>query len=98
MSKNHYDANKITKLFWRKLIFFDIIKTQDIPSQNAKVEKNLKGTLNSIPTPSPSVQIQIVGGKVFLSCKGKRLLGVVKNLLKNKQFVDITQQCFALLP
>ena len=39
-----------------------------------KVEKVLKGSLDSIP--SPSVKIQILGGKVCLRCKGKTLLGV----------------------
>ena len=52
-----------------------------------KVEKILKGILDSIPSPSLSVTIQIMGGKVC-----KELLGIV-----NKKFVDITQQCFALL-
>ena len=33
-----------------------------------KVEKILKGSLDSIP--SPSVKIQIMGGKVCLRCKG----------------------------
>jgi len=62
-----------------------------------KVEKILKGSLDSIPSPSSSLKIQIMGGKVCLMCKGKPLLGVVNTLLKAK-FVDITQQCFALLP
>ena len=31
-----------------------------------KVEKILKGNLDSIPSPSPSVKIQILGGKVCL--------------------------------
>ena len=31
-----------------------------------KVENILKGSLDSIPTPSPSVKIQIMGGKVYL--------------------------------
>ena len=64
-----------------------------------KVEKILKGSLDSIP--SPSVKIQIMGGKVCLSCKGKTLLGVVNKLFAFKclkKFVDITQQCFSLLP
>jgi hypothetical protein len=39
------------------------------------------------------VKIQIIGGKGYLNCNGKTLLGVA-----NKKFVDITQQCFALLP
>ena len=38
-----------------------------------KVEKILKGS----PSPSPSVKIQIMGGKVCLKCKGKTLLGVL---------------------
>ena len=46
----------------------------------AKVEKILKGSLNSIP--SPSVKIQIMGGKVCLRWKGKTLLGLVDKLLK----------------
>ena len=31
-----------------------------------KVEKILKGSLDLIPSPSPSVKIQIIGGKVYL--------------------------------
>jgi hypothetical protein len=48
---------------------------------SGKVEKILKGSLDSIPTPSPSVKIQIMGGKVCLRFKGKTLLGVVNKLL-----------------
>ena len=33
-------------------------------TSESKVEKILKGSLNSIPSPSPSVKIQIIGGKV----------------------------------
>ena len=47
-----------------------------------KVENILTGKLDSIPSPSQSVKIQIMGGKVCLRCKGKTLLGVVKELLK----------------
>ena len=43
-----------------------------------KVQKILKGSLDSIP--SPSVKIQIMDRKVCLSCKGKTLLGVVNKL------------------
>ena len=46
-----------------------------------KVEKILKGSLDLIPSPSPSVIIQIMGGKVSLRCKGKTLLGIVNKLL-----------------
>ena len=52
-----------------------------------KVETILKGNLDLIPSPSPSVEIQIMAGKVCFRCKGKTLLSV-----------DIIQQCFALSP
>ena len=45
-----------------------------------KLEKILKGSLDSIP--SSSVKIQIMCGKVCLRCKGKTLLGFVNKLLK----------------
>ena len=43
-------------------------KTKEVKSEagikiGSKVEKILKGSLNSIPSPSPSVKIQIMGGK-----------------------------------
>ena len=38
-----------------------------------KLENVLKGSLDLIPSPSPSVKIQIMGGKVCLRCKGKTL-------------------------
>ena len=44
---------------------------------SSKVEKNLKGSLDLIQSPLPSVKIQIMGGKICLRCKGKTLLGVV---------------------
>ena len=47
-----------------------------------KVEKILKGSLDSIPSPSPSVKIQIMGRKVCLRCEDKTLLGIVNKLLK----------------
>ena len=47
-----------------------------ILKNDCKVEKILKSSLDSIPSPSPSVKIQIMGGKVCLRCKGKTLLGV----------------------
>ena len=49
-----------------------------------KVEKILKGSMDSIPSPSPSVKIQIMSGKVCLRCKGKTLLVIVNKLLKTK--------------
>ena len=55
--------------------------------KSVKVEKFLKGSLNSIPSPSPSMKIQIMGRKVCLMCKGKTLLGVVNKLLKTKSLL-----------
>ena len=52
-----------------------------------KVEKILKGSLDSIPSPSPSVKIQIMGRKVCLRWEGKNLLGIVNKLLKTKSFL-----------
>ena len=43
------------------------------------VEKILKGSLDSIPSPSPSVKILIMGGKVCLRCKGKKSQGLSTN-------------------
>ena len=51
---------------------------------SCKVENILKGSLDSIPSPSSSGKIQIVGGKVCLRCKGKTLLGIFKNFWKQK--------------
>ena len=50
------------------------------------LEKNIPGS-PLIPSSSPSVKIQIVGGKVCLRCKGKTLLGVVNKLLKTERLL-----------
>jgi hypothetical protein len=49
--------------------------------QTSKVEKILKDSPDLIPSPSPSVKIQIMGGKICMRCKGKTLLGIVNKLL-----------------
>ena len=67
----------IIALLWR--IVCQILKI-------IKVEKILKVSLDLIKSPSPSVKIQIMDGKVCLRCEGKTLLGIVN------------QQCFAFLP
>ena len=52
-----------------------------------------------IPSPSPSVKIQIMGGKFGLRCKGNILLaGYCQQTFESKKLVDISQQCVALLP
>jgi hypothetical protein len=60
----------------------------------SKVDNILKGSLYSIPSPSTSMKIQIMDGKVCLRCKGKTFLGFVKQTFENKKFVDISQQFF----
>ena len=45
-----------------------------------KVEKIVKGSLDLILSPSHSVKIQIMGGKVCLRHKGKTLLGIASKL------------------
>ena len=69
-------AKKMTINFNSCLDSLDCLRVR-----SSKVEKILKGSLDSIPSPSPSVKIQIMGGKVCLRCKGKTLLGVVNKLL-----------------
>jgi hypothetical protein len=62
-----------------------------------KVEKILEDNLDSIPSPSPSLKIQVIGRKVCLRHKGKTLLGIVNKLFVSKVFDNI-QKCFAFTP
>ena len=58
---------------------------------NTKVEKILKGSLDLIQSPSLSVKIQIMSGKVYLRCRGKILLamlGAVNKILKTKSLLS----------
>ena len=64
-------------------------------SDIVKVEKILEGSLDLILSPSPSVKIQIMGGKV---CLRQNNAGRCQQTFENKMFVVITQQCFALTP
>ena len=55
-----------------------------------KVKNILEDSLlDSILTPSHSVKIQIIGGKVGLRCKGKTLLGVVNKLFCTKSLLTV---------
>ena len=56
-----------------------------------KVEKILEDSLDSIPSPLPSVKIQIMGRKVWLRWRGKTLLGVVNKLLKTKCLLTLDE-------
>ena len=54
-----------------------------------KVETMLKGSLDLVLSPSPSVKIQIISRKVCFRCKGKTLLGDVNKILKQKGLLII---------
>ena len=43
-----------------------LLLIEEVPLTVNKVEKIVKGSLDSIPSPSSSVKIQIIGGKVYL--------------------------------
>ena len=45
------------------MVKIKILKTTSFLGKSFKVEKILKGSLDSIPSPSHSVKIQIMGGK-----------------------------------
>jgi hypothetical protein len=64
----------------------DILKLIDLYIQDSydKVETIIKASLDLIPSPSPSVKIQIMGREFCSSCKGKTLLGVESKLLITK--------------
>ena len=72
----------------KRVFFIYKNKYKKMPKPNRiKVENILKGTLDSIPSPSPLVKSQIMCGKVWLRCKGKTLLGVVNKFLKTKSLL-----------
>ena len=60
---------------------FHFLKKIFSSNHKSKVEIFLKSSLDSIPSPSSSVKIQIMGWKFCLRCKGKTLVGDAKKLL-----------------
>jgi len=63
-----------------------------------KVENMLKGSLDSIPSPSSSVKIKVMGWKACLRCKGKTLLGVANKLLKTKSLLTSSSNVLLYYP
>ena len=58
------DQEFIRRYFILNLVLcFESLKVEGKNLGFVKVEKILKGSLDSIPLPSPSVKIQIMGGK-----------------------------------
>ena len=72
---------------WNSSLGIEKIRNSGISILKSKVEKIPKDSLDLIPSPSSSVKIQIMGGKVCLMCKGKTLLGIVNKLLKTKSLL-----------
>ena len=60
------------------------------PENQCKVKKILEDSLDSVPSPSPYVEIQIMGRKVGLRCKGKTLLGVVNKLFVQQSLLTMS--------
>ena len=63
---------------------------------SCKVEKILKGSMDSISSPSPSMKIQIMCGKVCLRRKGKTLLGIVTTLFVFKSLMTTSSNVLPL--
>ena len=81
LAKSHplFDCNDVSKIF---LEMPKNLKHAIACIVSFKVENFLKGGLDLIPSPSTSMEIQIMGWTVCLKCKGKTLLGVVNKLLE----------------
>ena len=93
--------NGLKGLISSATVFLNSITHQILPKQGptymSKVENFLKGSLDLIPSPSPSVKIQIMGRKVCLRWKGKTLLGVVNKLLKTKSLLTSASNVLPLI-
>ena len=65
-----------------------------------KIKNILKGSLDSISSPSSSVKIQTMGWKDCFRCKGQRqnIAGHCRQKFCILMFVDNTQQCLASTP
>ena len=70
---------------------------QSVGAHIYKVKKILKGSLDSISSPSPSVKIQIWAKKFAWSVKAKHCWALLTNYCIQK-FVDNIQQWFAFTP
>ena len=72
-----------------EIMLIEEVKFDETESKKgSKVEKILKGILDSNPPSSPLVKIQIMDGKICLRRKGKTLLGFVNKILKAKRLLS----------
>ena len=74
------------------LKYFQNFNTHIKKKESAFFSNISKGSLDSVPSSSPSLKIQIIGKKVCLRCKGQKLLDVVNKLLKTMQYFAFTPQ------
>ena len=104
--------NKMAKYHWLKTSFFpglnsllvksmyiagiEIIKPVLWCNTVSKIEKILKGSKDSSPSPLPSLKIQIMGRKVCLRCKSKTLLGIVNKLFVFKSLLTTSSNVLPL--
>ena len=72
-----------------------VVKLQEV---EFKIEFFLKGSLDSIPSPSTSVKIQMQVGKFVLRFLCKKIAGCCQQNGCFQKFVDKAQQCFAFTP
>ena len=61
-----------------------------------KVKKILKDSMDSISSPSPSLKIQIMGGKVCLSCEKQNIAGCCQQTFEYKTFVTLPSNVLPL--
>ena len=63
-----------------------------------KVENILKGSLDSFPITFTCSENSNFGRESLLEMERQNIAGHCQQTFENKKFVDISQQCFALLP
>ena len=63
-----------------------------------KAEIVLKSSLDSIPSPLPSVKILIMSGKVCFEVIMQKIAGCCQQTFCLQMFVDKARQCFAFTP
>ena len=81
------------------IYLFIHVKSLIISDYKVKVEKILKGSLDSIPSPSSSVKIQIYWQDSLLEVIRQNIApGWCQQTFCFQKFVDNVQQCFAFTP
>ena len=93
----YFPRHNRMKLFLKKHCNFNVPALIIIYFWNIhKVKKILKESLDLISSPSPTVKIQIIGGKVCFRCKGKTLLGIVNKLFVFKSLLTTSSNVLPL--